>query len=92
MLAAGLAYLPEDRDGLGLIMSAPVADNVTLPILDRLARLGFIDEAAGRRIASEAVETYHVRTTGIDQLVSDLSGGNRQKVAFASWLATSPRC
>jgi rhamnose transport system ATP-binding protein len=91
MLALGLAYLPEDRDGLGLIMSAPIADNVTLPILDRLANLGFIDEAAGRKIASEAVETYHVRTTGIDQLVSDLSGGNRQKVAFARWLSTKPK-
>ena len=55
------------------------------------AKLGFIDEAAGRRIASEAVETYHVRTTGIDQLVSDLSGGNRQKVAFARWLSTKPK-
>src|ERR1700735_2668612 len=37
MLALGLAYLPEDRDGLGLIMAASVVDNVTLPILDRLA-------------------------------------------------------
>jgi rhamnose transport system ATP-binding protein len=91
MLALGLAFLPEDRDVLGIIMSAPIADNVTLPILDRLAKLGFIDEAAGRAIASEAVETYRVRTTGIDQLVSDLSGGNRQKVAFARWLSTKPK-
>ncbi len=91
MLALGLAYLPEDRDGMGLIMSAPIVSNVTLPILERLARLGLIDDAAGRRIAAEAVETYHVRTTGVDQLVSDLSGGNRQKVAFARWLSTKPK-
>ena len=91
MLALGLAYLPEDRDGLGLIMSAPIADNVTLPILDQLAKLGFIDDGAGRRIASQAVKTYQVRTTGLDQLVSDLSGGNRQKVAFARWLSTKPK-
>ena len=91
MLALGLAYLPEDRDGLGLIISASIADNVTLPILGRLAKLGFVDEAAGRTIASEAVSTYKVRTTGVDQLVSDLSGGNRQKVAFARWLSTRPK-
>ena len=91
MLALGLAYLPEDRDGMGLIMSAPIVSNVTLPILERLARLGLIDDAAGRRIAAKAVETYHVRTTGVDQLVSDLSGGNRQKVAFARWLSTQPK-
>jgi rhamnose transport system ATP-binding protein len=91
MLALGLAYLPEDRDGLGLIISAPIADNVTLPILGRLAKFGFIDEGEGRTVASEAVETYNIRTTGIDQLVSDLSGGNRQKVAFARWLSTKPK-
>ena len=42
-------------------------------------------------VATEAVKTYDVRTTGIDQLVSDLSGGNRQKVAFAKWLSTKPK-
>ena len=54
---------------------------------------------AGRRrrsppncsVATEAVKTYDVRTTGVDQLVSDLSGGNRQKVAFAKWLSTKPK-
>ncbi len=91
MLGLGLAYLPEDRDGLGLIMSSSIVGNVTLPIVNRLARLGVVDEAAQRSVASEAVKTYDVRTTGIDQLVSDLSGGNRQKVAFAKWLSTRPK-
>ena len=45
MLGLGLAYLPEDRDGLGLIMSSSIVGNVTLPVLDRLARLGFVGEA-----------------------------------------------
>jgi rhamnose transport system ATP-binding protein len=91
MLALGLAYLPEDRDGLGLIMSSSIVDNVTLPIVDRLARLGVVDEKERRRVATDAVQTYDVRTTGIEQLVSDLSGGNRQKVAFAKWLSTRPK-
>ena len=91
MLGLGLAYLPEDRDGLGLIMSSSIVANVTLPIVSRLAKFGVINEAAQRSVASEAVHTYDVRTTGIDQLVSDLSGGNRQKVAFAKWLSTRPK-
>ena len=45
---------------------------------------------AERGVASEAIKTYDVRATGIDQMVSLLSGGNRQKVAFAKWLATEP--
>jgi rhamnose transport system ATP-binding protein len=91
MLGLGLAYLPEDRDGVGLIMTASIVDNVTLPIVDRLAHLGVVDDSAQRRVASSAIQTYDVRTTGIDQLVSDLSGGNRQKVAFAKWLSTKPK-
>ena len=91
MLSLGLAYLPEDRDGVGLIMSSSIVSNVTLPIVDRLARLGVVDESAELRVATEAVKTYDVRTTGVDQLVSDLSGGNRQKVAFAKWLSTKPK-
>ena len=91
MLGLGLAYLPEDRDGLGLIMSSSIVGNVTLPVLDRLARLGFVSEAGERRRAAEAVKTYDFGPLGIDQLVSDLSGGNRQKVAFAKWLSTKPK-
>ncbi len=91
MLSLGLAYLPEDRDGVGLIMSSSIVGNVTLPIVDRLARLGVVDESAELQVATEAVKTYDVRTTGVDQLVSDLSGGNRQKVAFAKWLSTKPK-
>ncbi len=90
MLRLGLAYLPEDRDGQGLIMAESVVGNVTLPIIHRLARLGVVNRARARRMATESVQTYRIRTEGIDQTVALLSGGNRQKVAFARWLATRP--
>ena len=45
MLGLGLAYLPEDRDGDGLIMASSIVANITLPIVDRLARFGVVDEA-----------------------------------------------
>ena len=90
MLRHGLAYLPEDRDGQGLIMPETIVSNITLPIVGKLARLGVSNVAAERTIAIDAVKNYDVRTTGIDQVVSLLSGGNRQKVAFAKWLATNP--
>ena len=91
MLNLGLAYLPEDRDGQGLIMAETILSNVTLPILDRLSRWSVVDRHAQRDVAAEAIETYDVRATGIDQEVSLLSGGNRQKVAFAKWLGTNPK-
>jgi rhamnose transport system ATP-binding protein len=90
MLKLGLAYLPEDRDGQGLILPESIVDNVTLPIVGRLAHLGVLNRASERQIATSATATYDVKSTSIDQPVSSLSGGNRQKVAFAKWLATKP--
>lgn len=90
MLKLGLAYLPEDRDGQGLIMAESIVNNVTLPIVGRLGHLGILNRKRERRIAADAVTTYDVKASGIDQPVSSLSGGNRQKVAFAKWLATKP--
>jgi len=90
MLRLGLAYLPEDRDGQGLIMPETIVSNITLPIVGKLAWFGVSNFAAERKIAVDAVKDYDVRATGIDQMVSLLSGGNRQKVAFAKWLATNP--
>jgi len=90
MLRLGLAYLPEDRDSQGLILPESIVDNVTLPIVGRLARFGVLNRASERQIATSAIATYDVKATSVDQPVSSLSGGNRQKVAFAKWLATKP--
>ena len=90
MLGLGLAYLPEDRDHDGLIMPESVVHNITLPILRRLTRLGVVNRARERHLAAEAAATYNVKAASIEQAVASLSGGNRQKVAFAKWLATSP--
>lgn len=90
MLKLGVAYLPEDRDGQGLIMTETIVENVTLPIVSRLARFFMLNHESERQVAEAAVETYQVRTYGVNQVVSALSGGNRQKVAFARWLSTGP--
>jgi rhamnose transport system ATP-binding protein len=90
MLKLGLAYLPEDRDGLGLIMPESIVNNVTLPIVGRLARLGVLNRSGEHQIGTDAVGTYEIKATSVEQPVDSLSGGNRQKVAFAKWLATKP--
>jgi rhamnose transport system ATP-binding protein len=90
MLDLGLAYLPEDRDRDGLIMPETITHNITLPIVQTLARWSFVDRAREQRLAEEAAATYRVLTPSVAQIVSSLSGGNRQKVAFAKWLATHP--
>ena len=87
----GIAYVPEDRKNQGLILPMSVRENTTLAILRRLARGGFVDRQAERKITSDYVDQLHIRTPGIGQLVRNLSGGNQQKVVIAKWLAREPK-
>jgi rhamnose transport system ATP-binding protein len=90
-LRAGIAYIPEDRHLDGLVSGFSIAENVTLPILPRLFPRLFIRTSRERALAEGYVERLRIRSTGTDELVDALSGGNQQKVVIAKWLATNPR-
>ena len=90
-LAAGIAYVPEDRHQDGLVLDFSITNNVTLPILTRMFPRLFVRPAAERAVAERYTERLRVRMTGVDQLAQALSGGNQQKVVIAKWLATNPR-
>jgi ABC-type sugar transport system ATPase subunit len=90
-LAAGIAYVPEDRHQDGLILDFPIDANITLPILPRLFRRLFVHRSVERDLAKSYAEQLDVRMRGVEQVVSDLSGGNQQKVVIAKWLAATPR-
>ena len=87
----GIAYVPEDRGTQGLVRPMTVRENVSLSVFSRIAHGGFIDAAAERRLADEAVAQFSIRTAGIEQIVGKLSGGNQQKIVLGKWLATNPR-
>jgi rhamnose transport system ATP-binding protein len=87
----GLAYVPENRQIQGLILPTNITRNISLPILQRFARMSWIDGKAETRNAREMAEQLEVHATGMDQLAGELSGGNQQKVVLAKWLATRPR-
>jgi rhamnose transport system ATP-binding protein len=90
-LAAGIAYVPEDRHQDGLVLDFPIAANVTLPILSRLFPRLLVRASTERRIGARYVDQLSIRATGVDQLASALSGGNQQKVVLGKWLASEPR-
>jgi rhamnose transport system ATP-binding protein len=87
----GIAYVPEDRRRYGVILEMPVAANTTLAILRQIAQFGLIDFGRERQIARDFVTRLSTKTPSIDTPVSQLSGGNQQKVALARWLATGPK-
>ena len=90
-LGAGLAYVPEDRHLDGLVEGFSIAENVTLPILQRLFPRLFLRGSRERSLADGYIERLRIRSTGADELIQALSGGNQQKVVIAKWLATNPR-
>lgn len=87
----GIAYVPEDRGLQGLIKPQSIRENVSLAILDRLARLLVVDRGQEGTIARDAIANFGIRARGPEQLVRQLSGGNQQKVVLAKWIATKPR-
>ena len=85
-IAAGIGMVPGERS-LGLIMNQSVRDNILLPNLGAISRMGYLDRAAGDRIVAELMELVDIRPRQPDLKASALSGGNQQKVILAKWLA-----
>jgi ABC-type uncharacterized transport system ATPase subunit len=94
ILDAGLGHVPEDRQRDGLVLSMTVADNLVLntPRRAPFARRGTRNLKAVVQNASDLVERFDIRTTGIDATAGSLSGGNQQKVIVARELSRPLTC
>jgi simple sugar transport system ATP-binding protein len=91
-IAAGIAYLSEDRLKLGLNLPQSVADNMILTVLNRLVGGGGLISVRRRKsFVAEWIRKLSIKAPEPDQPVSQLSGGNQQRVVLAKWLATEPK-
>jgi rhamnose transport system ATP-binding protein len=90
-MECGLALVPEDRQHHGLVLPMTITDNITLPILARFARQGWLSGQGAHLAAFDAATRLEVKAVSVWQRVRELSGGNQQKVVLAKWLATAPR-
>lgn len=82
----GVALVPEDRKGAGLVLLQSVLDNASLPHITSFATAGWIRGRQRRDAVKVATESVSLRSRGLDQSVGTLSGGNQQKVVIARWL------
>ncbi|HSW03805.1 multiple monosaccharide ABC transporter ATP-binding protein [Aquabacterium sp.] len=90
-IALGLAYVTEDRKGLGLVLDNGIAHNISLAHLAGVSSAGVIDEGREVAVASDYRRRLGIRCAGVSQPVVNLSGGNQQKVVLAKWLFAKPR-
>jgi ABC-type sugar transport system ATPase subunit len=90
-MAAGVVLITEDRGEDGFVEALPIWQNVTLPWLSRFRRAGLQDLGAERRHAETLCQRLGVRMPGVTAQMSQLSGGNQQKVLFARALLGKPK-
>jgi ABC-type sugar transport system ATPase subunit len=90
-MAAGIAFIPEDRKQDGLALGKSVRQNVSLNVLERLTSGSLLSTPAETAFATEQIDRYDVRTRRDGATPTGaLSGGNQQKVVLAKWLANEP--
>ena len=90
-LQYGMAWITEDRKQGGLILEDTVEANTSLVVLKKLVNKLLINDKKVREIANEYIQVLRIKTEGPEQIVSNLSGGNQQKVVLAKWLVANPQ-
>lgn len=90
-IAAGIAYVSEDRKKLGLVLGMDIAKNTTLAALRKVMKNGVIDDALELKTAEEINRKLKTKAPNLEVKVSSLSGGNQQKVVLSKWLLNDPK-
>jgi ribose transport system ATP-binding protein len=86
----GVVLVPEDRKAQGLILPQTIAENLALGNYPRVAPSGWITSARTLDFAARGISRFQIKGTG-SQLVSELSGGNQQKVVIAKSILREPK-
>lgn len=85
-IAAGIAYVPEDRKDVGLVLCRSVRENISLAALKEMESGGMLNLAREQAAVNEMISRLGVKVPSVESVVSSLSGGNQQKVVLAKWL------
>ena len=90
-ISKGIYLVSEDRRKSGLVLDMTIRENITLPALSSYASLGLIDRRAERKVAQGIFDRLNIKAPSIEAIVTNLSGGNQQKVVLAKWLSLNPK-
>jgi ribose transport system ATP-binding protein len=91
-IKSGIGYITEDRKIDGLALELPVDTNIVLSNIDAVSNfIGITQKGKKRSLAQKYIDDLHIKTPSLAQLVTNLSGGNQQKVVLAKWLCRSSK-
>ncbi len=85
-----IGFIPEDRKSQGLLLSMSVKQNISLPSIKKITSGGLINSKKELPIVQGFVDKFNIIVNDLNRPVSNLSGGNQQKVVLAKWLSTDP--
>lgn len=85
-----IGFVTENRQEEGLILDESIRENISLLNFDKFSKNSFIDKAKEKNLSDTLVDSFKVKTQSSESKISDLSGGNQQKVVFAKWYAIGP--
>ncbi|REJ13508.1 MAG: xylose ABC transporter ATP-binding protein [Caldibacillus debilis] len=90
-IEAGIAYVSEDRKRYGLVLGMNIIQNTTLSSLKKVMRYQLIDQTIELKTAQEINDKVKLKAPNLEIKVSQLSGGNQQKVVISKWLLNDPK-
>jgi len=90
-IAAGIAFVTEDRKRFGLMLEHTIVTNLTLASLKRISGPLVTDVDAETAEGERAMKELRIKASSVFTVVNTLSGGNQQKVVLAKWLLTGPK-
>ena len=87
-IANSIAYTSKDRDNESVVLNQSIEDNIALPSLDDLTvgKTKFLSFSKIKEFAKKFAKEMSVKMVNTQQFVSELSGGNKQKVVLARWI------
>lgn len=90
-IKAGIGFITEDRKDEGLVINQTIRENMSLTNLKSLSNYGIVNKKKERELVDSLIKKLHIKTTGAEQDVKSLSGGNQQKVVIGKWLGIEPK-
>lgn len=85
----GLGYVSKNRDQEALMLRASIKDNIVLPSIRKLKKMGLVFRKTEKAFSENLVNELRIKCNSIEDSVQHLSGGNKQKVSFGKWIGKS---